>query len=321
MIPYILRRFVQAVPAVFIIVTIIFVLTRIVPGDPAGVLLGPLADQRTVDETRARMGLDRPIVIQYLEWLSASVRGDFGESFFIGRPVSQVIRQALPATVSLAVLSLLLTVGTAVPLGVFSALKRGSMTGNATMVFSVLGVSFPDFFLGSILILVFAVQLGWLPTFGYKSLSGGFFTWLRYMVMPVFTISLSQVALVSRMTRAAMLQVLEEDYVRTARAKGLPELRINLIHALRNAFVPILTVIGLSFAGVLGGALIVETVFAIPGLGRLVVNAATRRDYPVIQGVVTYLALMYMLVNLVVDIGYAWINPRIRYESEGHLWR
>jgi len=311
---YVLRRLIQTIPAVFIVVTIIFILTRVVPGDPVGVLLGPFADQERVEETRTRMGLDRPIVVQYIEWLSDAVRGDFGDSFFLGRPVAQAIREAFPVTFSLAALSILLTVLLAVPLGIISALKRDSMTANATMVFSILGISIPDFWLGFLLIMLFSVQLGWLPTFGYKPLSEGFFTWLRYMALPVITISLSQMALVSRMTRAGMLEVLDKDYVRTARAKGLPESRVILVHALRNAFVSILTVIGLSFAVVLGGALIVETVFALPGMGRLVVAAATRRDYPVIQGVVVYLALIYMLVNLVVDIAYGWINPRIRYE-------
>jgi peptide/nickel transport system permease protein len=182
------------------------------------------------------------------------------------------------------------------------------------MVFSVLGISIPDFWLGFLFIMLFAVNLGWLPTFGYKPLSEGLLTWLRYLALPVLTISLAQMALVARMTRAGMLEVLEKDYIRTARAKGLPAVRVILIHALRNAFVSILTVIGLSFAISLGGALIVETVFALPGMGRLVVSAATRRDYPVIQGVVVYLALVYMLVNFLIDIAYGWVNPRIRYK-------
>lgn len=311
---YVLRRLLQTIPAVFIVVTIIFVLTRVVPGDPVGVLLGPFADQERVEETRIRMGLHRPIVVQYIEWLFDAVRGDFGDSFFLGRPVSQAIREAFPVTFSLAGLSILLTVLLAVPLGIFSALKRGRMSSNASMLFSVLGISIPDFWLGFLLIMLFSVQLNWLPTFGYKPLSEGFFPWLRYLTMPVITISLSQMALVSRMTRAGMLQVLDKEYVAMARAKGLPEWRVILVHALRNAFVSILTVIGLSFAIVLGGALIVESVFALPGMGRLVVAAATRRDFPVIQGVVVYLALVYMLVNIVVDIAYAWINPRVRYE-------
>jgi peptide/nickel transport system permease protein len=311
---YVLRRLLQTIPALFIVVTIIFILTHVVPGDPVGVMLGPFADQDRIEETRKRMGLDRPVIVQYVEWLSQAVRGDFGDSFFLGRPVSQAIREAFPVTASLALLSIILTVLLAVPLGIISALKRDSLAANATMVFSVLGISIPDFWLGFLLIMLFAVQLGWLPTFGYKPLSEGLFTWLRYLTLPVITISLSQMALVTRMTRAGMLEVLDKDYIRTAYAKGLSPSRIVLVHALRNAFVSILTVIGLSFAIVLGGALIIETVFALPGMGRLVVAAATRRDYPVIQGVVVYLSLIYMLVNLVVDIAYGWINPRIRYE-------
>jgi peptide/nickel transport system permease protein len=304
----------QTIPALFIVVTLIFILTHIVPGDPVGVMLGPFADQVRIEETRQRMGLDRPILVQYVDWLSHAVRGDFGDSFFLGRPVAQAISEAFPVTLSLAILSILLTILLAVPLGIISALKRNSLTSNATMAFSVLGISIPDFWLGFLLIMLFAVNLGWLPTFGYRPLSDGFLTWLRYMALPVITVSLSQMALVTRMTRAGMLEVLDKDYIRTARAKGLPWSRVVLVHALRNALISILTVIGLSFAIVLGGALIVETVFALPGMGRLIVSAATRRDYPVIQGVVVYLALIYMLVNLFVDIAYGWVNPRIRYD-------
>lgn len=311
---YALRRLLQTIPALFIVVTSIFILTHIVPGDPVGVLLGPFADPERVEETRQRMGLDRPIWVQYIDWLSHAVRGDFGDSFFLGRPVAQAIQEAFPVTLSLAILSITLTVLLAVPLGIISALNRNSLTSNATTAFSVLGISIPDFWLGFLLIMLFSVQLGWLPTFGYRPLSDGFLTWLRYLTLPVITISAAQMALVARMTRAGMLEVLDKDYIRTARAKGLSARRVILVHALRNALVSILTVIGLSFAIVLGGALIVETVFALPGMGRLVVAAATRRDYPVIQGVVVYLAVVYMLVNLVVDIAYGWINPRIRYD-------
>lgn len=311
---YALRRLLQAIPALFIVVTIIFILTHVVPGDPVGILLGPFADLDRIAETRERMGLDRPVVIQYVDWLAHAVRGDFGDSFFLDRSVAQAIRETFPVTLSLAVLSITLTILLAVPLGIISALKRNSLTAHATTIFSVLGISIPDFWLGFLLIMLFAVKLGWLPTFGYKPLSEGFLTWLRYLALPVLTISLAQMALVARMTRAGMLEVLEKDYMRTARAKGLSTARVILVHALRNAFVSILTVIGLSFAISLGGALIVETVFALPGMGRLVVAAATRRDYPVIQGVVIYLALVYMLVNFLIDIAYGWVNPRIRYE-------
>lgn len=311
---YALRRLLQTIPALFIVVTIIFILTHVVPGDPVGILLGPFADLDRIAETRERMGLDRPVVVQYFDWLANAMRGDFGDSFFLDRSVAQAIRETFPVTLSLAVLSITLTILLAVPLGIIAALKRNSLTAHTTMIFSVLGISIPDFWLGFLLIMLFAVNLGWLPTFGYKPLSEGVLPWLRYLALPVLTISLAQMALVARMTRAGMLEVLEKDYVRTARAKGLPAVRVVLIHALRNALVSILTVIGLSFAISLGGALIVETVFALPGMGRLVVSAATRRDYPVIQGVVVYLALVYMLVNFLIDIAYGWVNPRIRYE-------
>lgn len=311
---YALRRLLQTIPALFIVVTIIFILTHVVPGDPVGILLGPFADLDRIAETRQRMGLDRPVVIQYFDWLAHAVRGDFGDSFFLDRSVAQAIRETFPVTLSLAVLSITLTILLAVPLGIISALKRNSLTAHATTIFSVLGISIPDFWLGFLFIMLFAVNLGWLPTFGYRPLSDGLLTWLRYLALPVLTISLAQMALVARMTRAGMLEVLEKDYIRTARAKGLPAARVILVHALRNAFVSILTVIGLSFAISLGGALIVETVFALPGMGRLVVSAATRRDYPVIQGVVIYLALVYMLVNFLIDMAYGWVNPRIRYE-------
>jgi peptide/nickel transport system permease protein len=311
---YALRRLMQMIPALFIVVTIIFILTHIVPGDPAGILLGPQADEKSIEETRRRLGLDRPILVQYVDWIVHALRGDFGDSFFLGRPVAQAIRETFPVTLSLALLSIFLTTLLAVPLGIIAAIRRNSIAAHATMVFSVLGISIPDFWLGFLLIMLFAVNLGWLPTFGYRPMSEGLLTWLSYLVLPVLTISLSQMALVTRMTRAGMLEVLDRDYIRTARAKGLPASLVVVRHAFRNALISILTVLGLSFAISLGGALIVETVFALPGMGRLIVSAATRRDFPVIQGVVVYLALAYMLVNFAIDIAYGWVNPRIRYD-------
>jgi peptide/nickel transport system permease protein len=314
MFAYVVRRFLGMIPTLFIVVTIVFFMTPVMPGDPVAVLLGPQATEDRIQELRERMGLDRPVLIQYRDWLFRALRGDFGRSYFLERPVTQAVWERLPVTFSLAFLAIGLTILIAVPLGIISAVRRNSLTDNATMVFSVAGISIPDFWLGFMLILLFSVQLGWFPTSGYRPLSSGFLTWIQYLILPVLTISLAQMALLARMTRASMVEVLDKDYVRTAKAKGLSQRVVVLRHALRNALVTVITVIGLSFAIVLGGAVIVETVFALPGVGLLVVSAAVRRDFPVIQGVVIYLSVLYLVVNLLVDVTYAWVNPRIRYE-------
>lgn len=298
----------------FFVVTLVFILTRLVPGDPAWVLAGhQLATEEKVAEIRKDLGLDKPILAQYTIWLSRILRGDFGTSIFFNRPVADVIFERFPVTINLAVLSMLLTLAISLPLGTIAAIKRNTSADAATMVFSVLGISLPPFWLGFLFILLFSVTLRWLPTSGYRSLTIGFIPWLRYLLLPVLSLSLAQIALMTRTTRTSMLEVLGKEYITAARSKGLSMRQVIYKHAFRNAMVTIVTVAGLSFAVILGGSIIIETVFALPGVGNLTVSAAVRRDYPVIEGVVFYLVGIALLVNLIVDISYALINPRITY--------
>ena len=312
---YIVRRLLAFVPTMFFVVTLVFILTRLIPGDPAGIIAGhQLATEERIQKIRSELGLDKPIAVQYSIWLSRAVRGDFGTSIFFNQPVNEVVLSRLPVTMSLAFLSLALAIALSVPLGILAATRRNSTADAATMVFSVLGISFPPFWLGFILILLFSVTLRWLPTSGYRPWSMGIDQWFRYLILPSVSLCLSQIALLTRTTRASMLEVLSKEYITTARAKGLGGLRVIYGHALQNAMISVVTVAGLAFAVILGGSIIIESVFALPGVGRLVVNAALRRDYPVIQGSVTYLVGISLLVNLLVDLSYAVINPRITYE-------
>ncbi len=312
---YIVRRLLAFIPTMFFVVTLVFILTRLIPGDPAGIIAGhQLATEERIQKIRSELGLDKPIAVQYSIWLSRAVRGDFGTSIFFNQPVNEVVLSRLPVTMSLAFLSLALAIALSVPLGILAATRRNSTADAAAMVFSVLGISFPPFWLGFILILLFSVTLRWLPTSGYRPWSMGIDQWFRYLILPSVSLCLSQIALLTRTTRASMLEVLSKEYITTARAKGLGGLRVIYGHALQNAMISVVTVAGLAFAVILGGSIIIESVFALPGVGRLVVNAALRRDYPVIQGSVTYLVGISLLVNLLVDLSYAVINPRITYE-------
>lgn len=313
--PYIARRLLAFIPTIFIVVSFVFILTRLIPGDPAGILAGhQLATDEKIEEIRRNLGLDKPIPVQYWIWLSNAVKGDFGSSIFFKRPVTEVVLERLPVTLSLAILAMILTLAISLPLGTLAAVKRNTPADAGAMVFSVLGISFPPFWLGFLLILLFSVTLRWLPTSGYRSIDFGILTWLRYMVLPSLSLCLAQIALMTRTTRASMLEVLGKEYITTARSKGLGRQQVIYKHAFRNAMITITTVAGLSFAVILGGSIIIEAVFALPGVGRLVVSAALRRDYPVIQGSVFYLIGLALLVNLLVDISYAIINPRISYE-------
>lgn len=312
---YLTRRILAFVPTLFISITLIFILTRLVPGNPVWSLIGHQSvSEEKIQEITRDMGLDKPVLVQYLKWLPKILRGDFGTSVFFNKPVAEVIADRFPVTLSLATLAMLLTLAVAIPLGVLSSTRQNSAIDHASMVFSNLGVSIPTFWLGFLLIILFAVILGWFPSSGYRPLSMGFIPWLSRLVLPVVTLAMAQVALLVRVTRSSMLEVLEQEYIVTARAKGLSEAKVIYKHALRNAFISIVTVIGLTFALSLGGSVLVENVFAIPGLGRLITTAAIRRDYPVIEGGMTYLTVLSLLVNLVVDISYTIINPRVKYE-------
>ncbi|MCP4398844.1 MAG: ABC transporter permease [bacterium] len=312
---YIIKRIFAFIPTVFIVLTLIFVLTRIVPGDPAWVLVGHQGvTQEKVEEVRRQLGLDKPILIQYITWLPKVFKGDFGESIFYRRPVIELISERFTVTLSLASLALFLTLIVAFPLGILSATNHNTLVDNVSMVSAVLGVSLPQFWLGFLFIILFSVTLRWFPTSGYRRLSFGFIPWIRYLVLPVLALSLSQIALLTRIIRSSMLEVLGKEYIVTAQAKGLSQGKVVYKHALKNAMITIITAIGLVFALSLGGSVIIENVFAIPGLGRLIVTAAVRRDYPIIEGGMLYLTGIALLINLFVDISYTFINPQVMYE-------
>jgi len=298
----------MAVVAVFV-----FLLLRLTAGDPAAIIAGDNATAQDVVEIRARLGLDQPIGRQFVIWIGRVVRGDFGESFFFKKTVADLIVSRLEPTLALSVCSLVLAVMMAVPLGVVAAYKRGSWIDRSVMALSVLGFSLPAFVIGYALMYLFAIQLAWLPVQGYQPIADGVGGFLQRLVLPSLTLAIIYVALIARITRASVLEVLAADHVRTARAKGLAELPVLLRHALRNAAVPIVTVIGLGVALLIGGVVVTESVFGIPGLGRLTVDAVLARDYPTVQAVVLLFSVAYVVINLLVDLTYTVLDPRIRY--------
>jgi peptide/nickel transport system permease protein len=309
----IVRRLVATIPVMGVVAIAVFALLHVTPGDPAVIIAGDYATADDVARIRARLGLDRPFLTQVGIWLRRVATGDLGVSIYSGLPVLTLIRQRTEATVGLTVLAMLISVGVGVPLGVLAAWKRGSWIDRLVMLVAVSGFSMPVFWLGFLLVYVFAVSLHWLPVQGYASLAQGLGPFLAHLALPAVTVSVIYMALIARMTRASMLGVLSEDYIRTAFAKGLPPRRVLLRHALRNASLPVVTIIGIGFALLIGGAVVTESVFALPGLGRLTVDAIIRRDYPVIQGVILVASAVYVLVNLVVDMLYVVLDPRIRY--------
>ena len=313
MLAEVLRRLMATVPVMVVVALAVFALLHVTPGDPAVIIAGDYAAPDDVARIRAKLGLDRPFLTQVGIWLGQIVRGDLGTSIFSGLPVSTLIKQRAEATVSLTVLAMLISVGVGVPLGIVAAWRKGSWIDRLVMVIAVSGFSMPVFWLGFLLVYVFAISLAWLPVQGYQPLAGGLWPFLRHLILPALTLSVIYLALVARMTRASMLGVLSEDYIRTAFAKGLPPGRVLVRHALKNASLPVVTIIGIGFALLIGGAVVTESVFALPGLGRLTVDAIVRRDYPVIQGVLLLVSGVYVLVNLVIDMLYVFLDPRIRY--------
>jgi peptide/nickel transport system permease protein len=312
---YVIRRLIAFVPTAFIAITLIFILTRLAPGNPVWALIGDQSvPAEKIDEVVKELGLDRPILIQYLTWLPKALTGDLGYSLFYGKPVLEVILDRFPITLTIAGFSTILTVLLALPIGILSAIRQNSITDNLSMVFSTVWISLPSFWLGFLFIIVFSVFLRWFPSSGYRELSFGVWPWFSRLVLPVLALSLAHIALLVRMTRSSMLEVLGNEYIVAARAKGLTEVKVLYKHALRNAFISIITVIGLIFALSLGGSVIIESVFAIPGLGQLVTTAALRRDYPIIEGGILYLTFISLAVNLLVDVSYTLINPKITYE-------
>jgi len=313
LIGYVVRRLIALLPVLLVVSTVGFFLIYLTPGDPAAVMLGPDATQDDIDNLRAQMGLNRPLHVQLLRWYGRTLRGDLGDSIFLQRPVLQAIFERLEPTVLLTTMALVVAIAIGVPAGVVSAVRRNSWMDQAAMGIALFGVSVPGFWLGLNLILFFSVYLGLFPVAGYVPLAESVARAVRSLVLPALTLGIGGSALIARMTRSSMLEVMGQDYVRTARAKGNRERRVILRHALRNAMIPTITVIGLALGGLLAGAIVTETVFALPGVGRLVISSVQRRDYPVIQGVLMFIASIYVLVNLLIDVIYVYLDPRVKY--------
>ncbi|MFM9881876.1 MAG: ABC transporter permease [Burkholderiales bacterium] len=313
MLAFLIRRLAATIPVLLVVAVIVFLILRLTPGDPAAIIAGDNASAEQMAAIRTALGLDRPLVVQFGSWLLDMVRGRLGESFYFKMTVNQLIGQRLGPTFALSTLTILIAVAIAVPLGVLAAWRHGGWLDRALMGFSVLGFSIPVFVLGYILIYLFSVKLGWFPVQGYVEIKDGFGKFLHHLILPACTLSVIYIALIARVTRAAVSEAMTEDYIRTARAKGLPEIRILLQHGLANAAIPIVTVIGIGIALLIGGVVVTESVYAIPGLGRLTVDAVLARDFPTVQGVILFFSVAYVLVNLVVDLSYLVFDPRIRY--------
>jgi peptide/nickel transport system permease protein len=313
MFSYVLRRLAATIPVMVIVAVLVFLMLRLTPSDPAAIIAGDNANAEQVAEIRKRLGLDQPILAQFVIWSGKTLQGDLGESFFFKKQVAELILDRLEPTLSLALFTIVLAVLIAIPLGVLAAYRHGSWLDRIVMGFSVLGFSVPVFVIGYALIYVFAIELNWLPVQGYQRLGQGIGGWLQRLILPSVTLSVIYVALIARITRTSVLEVMNEDYIRTARAKGQTEGRVLTRHALANAAVPIVTVIGLGVALLIGGVVVTESVYTIPGLGRLTVDAVLARDYPTIQAVILLFSLTYVLINLLVDVTYTFFDPRIRY--------
>jgi peptide/nickel transport system permease protein len=313
MLAYATRRILTTIPVMLFVALFVFSLLYIAPGDPAAIIAGDQATPADIARIRVSLGLDRPFVVRFGDWLWQVLHGNLGTSIFTNLPVTHMIAQRLEPTVALMVLTLLISVSVAIPIGVIAAWKQGSLIDRLVMGLAVFGFSTPVFVVGYLLAYVFALKLGWLPVQGFTSIDHGLWPFLRTLILPSVALALIYIALIARITRATMLEVLSQDYVRTARAKGVGQRDILFVHALKNAAVPIVTVVGLGVASLIGGVVVTETVFAIPGLGRLTVDAILQRDYPVIQGIVLMFSFVYVIINLIVDLLYTLFDPRIRY--------
>jgi peptide/nickel transport system permease protein len=310
---FLARRLLATLPVLLVVALLVFLMLRLTPGDPAAVIAGDAATTEQIAQIRASLGLDRSVPEQFAIWFGRLLQGDLGQSFYYKTAVTTLIAQRLEPTLSLALLTITIAVLVAVPLGVLAAWRFGGWLDRALMGFSVLGFSVPVFVLAYLLIWLLSLQLGWLPVQGYRRVADGLGPWLYHLLLPAITLSVIFIALIARVTRAAVLETLSEDYIRTARAKGLPESIVLVRHALANAAVPIVTVIGIGIALLIGGVVVTESVYAIPGLGRLTVDAVLARDFPTIQGVILLFSFVYVMVNLLVDLSYVFFDPRIRY--------
>lgn len=313
MLSYVIRRLFSTLLVMAMVAIFVFLLLHLSPGDPAAIIAGDNATPAAIDGIRQKLGLSDPLPVQFVRWIGHVLQGDLGVSIFSNEPVLKLVGQRLEPTLSLALMTLVVAVTLAITFGVLAAWKAGTWIDRALMVVSVVGFSVPTFVVGYLLIYLFAIELRWLPVQGYTPMSEGLDGWARNLVLPSIALGLAYIALIARITRASMLDVLSEDYIRTAKAKGVANQPMLLKHALKNAGVPIVTVIGIGVALLISGVVITETVFNIPGIGRLVVDAIAKRDYPIIQGVILIFSGVYVLVNLVVDLTYTVIDPRIRY--------
>jgi peptide/nickel transport system permease protein len=310
---YILRRLLATIPVMAVVAIVVFLLLHLTPGDPAAIIAGDYARPEDIARIRANLGLDQPLHIQFFSWVGNVLRGDLGTSIFSNLPVTKLIGQRLEPTVALSISTIIFAIIVAIPIGVIAAWRAGSWLDRCVMGFAVLGFSVPVFVVGYVLMYIFSLKLGWFPVQGYKPISEGFGPFLRSIALPTLALGIVYIALIARITRASVLEVLTEDYIRTAKAKGLGNTGLLLQHALRNSAVPIVTIIGIGIALLIGGVVVTESVFNIPGLGRLTIDAVLRRDYPIIQGVILVFSGVYVFVNLLIDILYTLLDPRIRY--------
>jgi len=312
---YLIRRIIGAILVMWAVATLVFFMLRLVPGDPIGAMLFDTGDAAAITALRAKFGLDLPIWAQYLKWLWLVLQGDLGNSIYGSRlSVSRIVLEALPRTLSLATLSFFVALIIAVPAGIISAVRKHSKLDHAVTLVAFLGLSMPDFWVGILLIIVFAANLQWLPAIGYAPLSQGFWPWFSHLILPAIAVGTAFAAIIARMIRSAMLEVLKTDYMSVARSKGLKNWRIIMVHALPNALVPVVTVMGIAIALLMAGAVVVENVFAIKGLGRVLIEGILNRDYPVVQGAILAVSAVFVFANLFVDVLYTFIDPRIRYD-------
>lgn len=310
---FLFRRVLSTAPVLVVVALIVFMILRLTPGDPAAALVGDNGTSADIARIHASLGLDRPLPVQFVKWTGQLLQGNLGDSYYMKQPVTRLIAQRIAPTVSLSVLTLVMTLLLAVPLGVIAASRHGGWLDRTLMGLSVMGFSVPSFVVGYILIWAVALHAKLLPVQGYAPLSAGMGPWLTHLILPAITLSIVYLALIARVTRAAVAEALTEDYIRTARAKGISEARVLIRHALANAAVPIVTVIGIGVGLLIGGVVVTETVYAIPGLGQLTVDAVLARDFPLVQGITLFFSFVYVLINLLVDMSYLLLDPRIRY--------
>ena len=313
MLAYIARRLLSTLPVMGLVALVVFAILRLTPGDPAAIIAGDEATSAQVDQIRQNMGLDKPIYLQFFVWIGMLLRGDLGVSLLSGTPVLGMIADRCGPSLALGISTIIVTVIVAVPLGVIAAKRQGKLLDRAVMTFSVFGFYVPSFVISYLLIYLFSIELGWFPVQGYKPLADGFWPFAQRLVLPTLALSVVYIALIARITRSSIIEVMGEDYIRTARAKGAKEKTVLMRHALRNAAVPIITIIGIGIASLISGVVVTESVFNLPGLGRLIVEAVLARDYPVIQALILLFSFTYILINLLIDVLYTLFDPRIRY--------